>query len=142
MTAETGAKWVLRFISFTTLPAFCAVVMPQKWLAFGLDWIEPGAAPGLFGSYLIRCLMGVYAFMGIQAFMWSTDVRRYRPLILSLCWCAVIVLPVALGVLLITVSPAEHVRAFWVMFIDLAEGLAHIALLTILMRHVTHTETM
>jgi len=140
MTAETGAKWLLRFISLTTLPAFVAAVMPQRWLVFALNWIEPGFSVGLLGSYLIRCLMGVYAFMGIQAFIWSTDIQRYRPLILSLCVCVMVPVPVALAVLVITVPPGGHTKAFWITFIDLAEGLAHTALLAIFIRRVPRAE--
>jgi hypothetical protein len=74
--------------------------------------------------------------MGIQTFIWSTDVRRYRPLILSLCVCALLAIPMALGALVIAVPSAEHSKAFWIIFVDLAEGLAHTALLAILVRHV------
>ncbi len=81
MTAETGVKWVLRFISLTTIPAFVGAVMPQRWLASVLNWIEPGFPVGLFGSYIARCLMGVYAFMGIQAAMSIGLVHR------TLRWC-------------------------------------------------------
>jgi hypothetical protein len=136
MSAETGAKWVLRFIALTTLPAFVGAVMPQRWLVFGLNWVEPGYAPGLFGSYLIRCLMGVYAFMGIQAAIWSTDVRRYRPLILNLCVCVLIAVPLALLALFIAVPPAGYSRAFWMIFIDLTEGFAQTGLLAILVRRI------
>ena len=140
MTAETGVKWLLRFISLTTLPAFVAAVMPQRWLAFVLNWIEPGFSVGLLGNYLTRCLMGAYAFMGIQAVIWSTDVRRYRPLILSLCVCVIIAVPLALAVLVVTVPAAEHTRVFWIIFVDLAEGLAQTALLAVLIRHVPRHE--
>jgi len=140
MTAETGVKWLLRLISLTTVPAFVAAVMPQGWLAFMLNWVEPGFSVGLLGSYLTRCLMGAYAFIGIQAVIWSTDVRRYRPLIVSLCVCVIIAVPVALGALVITVPPAEHPRVYWIIFIDLAEGLAHTALLAILVRRVPRAE--
>ncbi len=136
MTAETGVRWVLRFISITTVPAFVGCVMPQRWLLFALDWVEPGISPGLFGSYLIRCLMGVYAAIGIQTLIWSTDVRRYRPAILSVCVCVIIAAPAALAALVLTASPAEHCRAFWIIFIDLAEGLAQMVLLAILLRRV------
>ena len=136
MSAETGAKWVLRFITLTTVPAFVAAVMPQRWLVFGLNWVEPGSSPGLFGSYLIRCLMSVYAFMGIQAAIWSTDVRRYHPLILNLCVCVLIAVPLALLALFIAVPPASYNSAFWIIFIDLTEGFAQMGLLAILVRRV------
>ena len=138
MTAETGAKWLLRFISLTTLPAFVGVAMPQRWLIFAFDWAEPGCPVGLFGSYITRCLLGVYAFIGIQAAIWSTDVRRYRPLILSLCLCVIVVVPVALAALVITVPRAEHARVFWIVFVDLAEGLVHTTLLAMLIGRVPY----
>jgi hypothetical protein len=140
MTAETGVKWLLRFISLTTIPAFVAAVMPQRWLVFSLNWIEPGFTVGLLGSYLIRCLMGVYAFLGIQAAIWSTDVKRYHPLILNLCVCVLIAVPMALAALFIAVPLAEHTKVFWIIFVDLAEALAHTALLTILVRRVPLSE--
>jgi hypothetical protein len=127
---------VLRFITLTTVPGFVAAVMPQRWLVFGLNWVEPGLSPGLFDSYLIRCLMSVYAFMGIQAAIWSTDVRRYRPLILNLCVCVLIAVPLALLALFIAVPPAAYNSAFWIIFIDLTEGFAQMGLLAILVRRV------
>lgn len=86
--------------------------------------------------------MGVYAFMGIQAVIWSTDVRRYRPLILNLCVCVLIAVPMALAALVITVPPAEHTKVFWIIFLDLTEGLAQTALLAILVRRVPRREMM
>jgi len=136
MTAETGVKWLLRFIGLTTLPAFVAAAMPQKWLVFALNWCEPGIPVGLLNSYITRCLMGVYAFMGIQAVIWSTDVRRYRPLIVNLCVCVLLAVPVALVALVINVPPTERAKVFWIIFLDLAEGFAQTTLLAILVRRV------
>lgn len=132
MKAETGVKWLLRAISITTIPAFAAAVMPQSWLLYLLNSIEPGLSAGLLVTYITRCLMGVYALFGLQAVIWSFDVRRYRPLIVNLCVCAVVAIVVGLTVLVIEVSPAGRDMAFWVIFVDLAEGLAHTILLTIL----------
>ncbi len=33
VTAESGRRWLLRFIGITTIPAFVAAGMPQCWLA-------------------------------------------------------------------------------------------------------------
>ena len=85
MTAETGVKWLLRIISITTIPAFVAAVMPHSRLAGIFNWIKPGFSTGFLEMYITRCLMGAYAFIGMQAVIWSTDVKRYRPLILNLC---------------------------------------------------------
>jgi hypothetical protein len=130
MTAETGVRWLLRFISIATLPLLLQPVMP-RWLVV-LTWIEPGSRQG---RHLCAHADGCVRTLGCNVY-WSTDVRRYRPLILTLCVCVVIAVPVALAALVITVPQAEHSRAFWIIFVDLAEGLAHTALLAILVRHV------
>ncbi len=132
MTAETGVKWLLRALSITTIPAFVATVMPQSWLVEMLRWAEPGFSLGVLVIYIIRCLMALYAFLGVQALIWSNDVRRYRPVILNLCVFFIIVAVVGLAAILITVQPPDRTRAFWIIFIDLAEGLAHLSLLTVL----------
>ncbi|MHC4323431.1 MAG: hypothetical protein ACYSUX_04065 [Planctomycetota bacterium] len=136
MTAETGVKWLLRIISITTIPAFIAAVMPQSSLVALLNWIDPELSAGLLVRYITRCLMGVYAFLGIQAVIWSTDVKRYRPLIISLCVCAIVGCVVALTALVIGVPSAQRTRVFWIAFIDITEGLAHTVLLTILILRV------
>jgi len=136
MTAETGVKWLLRILSITTIPALITAVMPQSWLLGMFNWVEPGFSPGLLVTYITRCLMGAYAFMGIQALIWSTDVKRYRPLIVNLCIFCLIAAIVGLTALVTKVPSAERNRVFWVIFIDLAEGLAHLVLLTILILRV------
>ena len=132
MTAETGVKWLLRLISITTIPAFLAAIMPQTNLVALLNWMQPGYSGGLLESYIMRCLMGVYALLGVQAVIWSTDVKRYRPLIISLCIFCIPVAIVGLVVLFATVSPTTRGKTFWIIFVDLAEGLAHLVLLLIL----------
>jgi hypothetical protein len=132
MTAETGVKWLLRIIGITTVPAFAAAVMPQSDLANLLNWMQPGFSAGLLESYIMRCLMGIYALLGIQAVIWSTDVRRYRPLIMSLCIFCIIAAIAGLTALLVTVPPTTRTKTFWIILIDLAEGLAHLILLMIL----------
>jgi len=136
MTAETGVKWLLRVLAVTTIPAFIAAVMPQAWLVHMLNWVEPGRSVGLLTTYIMRCLMGLYAFLGLQAVIWSYDVRRYRPLIVNLCICVIIAAIAGLTALVITVPPAQRGRIFWVAFVDLAEGLAHTVLLAVLVRRV------
>ncbi|MHC4664372.1 MAG: hypothetical protein ACYS9T_00245 [Planctomycetota bacterium] len=136
MTAETGVKWLLRILSITAIPAFLTAVAPQSWFVNILNWMEPGFSTGLLESYVTRCLMGLYAFLGVQAIIWSTDVKRYRPLILNLCVFCIIAAIAGLTVLFTAFSPAERNRVFWIIFIDLAEGLAHLVLLTILILRV------
>ena len=119
----------------TTIPAIIGAVMPQEQLVAMIRWAEPEFTSGLLVSYLVRCLMAIYGVMGVQALIWSNDVRRYRPSILSLCVSCIIVAVVGLGVILARDTPPERTRAFWVIFIDLAEGLAVlIALLALTLR--------
>ena len=136
MTAETGVKWLLRAISITAIPALLTAVAPQSWFVSILNWMEPGFSTGLLESYITRCLMGAYVFIGMQAVIWSTDVKRYRPLIVNLCVFAIIVAISGLTVLFTAFSPAERNKVFWIIFIDLAEGLAHTVLLAILILRV------
>jgi len=136
MTAETGVKWLLRALAITTVPAFLGAIMPQPWLVGMLNWMEPGCSVGLLTTYTMRCLMGLYAFLGIQAVIWSNDVKRYRPLIVNLCICVIIAAIAGLTALLTTVPQVQRGRMFWIVFIDLAEGLAHTVLLTVLVLRV------
>ncbi len=136
MTAETGVKWLLRILSITAIPALVTAVAPQSWFVNILNWMEPEFSAGLLESYITRCLMGLYAFLGIQAVIWSMDVKRYRPVILNLCVFCIIFAIAGLTVLFTAFSPAERTRVFWIIFIDLAEGLAHTVLLTILILRV------
>ena len=139
MTAESGVKWLLRFLSITTIPAFLAAVAPQSWLVQIFRWAEPGFSPGLLVTYIIRCLMALYAFLGVQALIWSNDVRRYRPVIMNLCIFCIVVAIVGLAALFITEPASQRTRAFWIIFVDLAEGLAVLILLAILtLRVPTH----
>lgn len=131
MKAETGVKWILRALSITTILALIAAVAPQSWLVSMLRWADPECSPGLLVSYLIRCLMALYAALGIQALIWSNDVRRYRPVILNLCLFCAIFAVICLATLFIVVEPFERTRAFWVIFVDLAEGLAVLIVLAI-----------
>ena len=141
MKAETGVKWLLRIISLTTIPAFVAAVMPQPNLVNLMNWLQPGFSAGLMESYIMRCLMGLYALLGIHAVIWSCDVMRYRPLILSLCIFCTIAAIVGLVALTSSVAPDNRTRTYWIIFIDLAEGLAHLLLLTFLtLRVPTYVE--
>jgi hypothetical protein len=126
MTAETGLKWLLRFIAVTTIPAFIAVVMPQSWLAYMVNKAEPGMSTGILVTYLARMLMLMYAFVGLQCFIFSTDIRRYLPLIWILGVGSVVVGLAGLIALFAGFAPDYRVGPFWIVFCDFAEGFAQI----------------
>jgi len=141
MTAETGLKWLLRFIGITTIPAFIAAVMPQSWLIFLIHKAEPGLSAGILVTYLARILTLMYAFVGLQCFIFASDIRRYRPLIWILGVGTVVVTLVGIIVLFAGVAPEHRVGFFWVVFGDFAEGFAQAVLLVILLLRIPHCES-
>jgi len=142
VTAESGTRWLLRFIGITTIPAFVAAILPQPWLIHLINEVDPGASTGILMTYLARMLMAMYAFVGIEAFIFASDVRRYRPLILILGAGGAAVALIGLLVLLAAVSSEGRTRVFWIVFIDFAEGFAHTLLLAILIRRVPTGQAM
>jgi len=136
MTAESGVKWLLRFIAFTTLFALIAAVMPQPWLAYMIHKADPEVPVGLFVTYAFRMLMGVFAFIGLFCVVCSTDVHRYRPLIWILGIACLIGTFAGLTALLIAVPSDQRIGFFWIAFADQAEGLAQSVLLLILLFRV------
>ncbi|MCX5637152.1 MAG: hypothetical protein NTX52_05600 [Planctomycetota bacterium] len=136
MTAESGLKWLLRFIGITTIPAFIAAVMPQSWLAFLIHKAEPGMSTGILLTYLTRILMLMYAFVGLQCFIFAADIRRYRPLIWILSVGSLIVALIGLIVLFSAVPPGHRTGFFWIVFGDFAEGFAQAVLLVILLLRI------
>ena len=137
MTAESGLKWLLRFIGITTIPAFIAAVMPQSWLAFLIHKAEPGMSTGILLTYLARILMLTYAFIGLQCFIFAADIKRYLPLVWILCVATVVATLVGIIVLFAGVAPDHRAGFFWVVFGDFTDGLVKGVLLVILLFRVT-----
>jgi len=123
MTAETGLKWLLRFIGITTVPAFVAAIMPQSCLAFLIHKVEPGMPIGILVTYLTRILMLMYAFVGLQCFIFAADIRRYLPLIWVMGVGSIAVTIVGLTALFAGVAPDHRTGLFWIVFGDFTEGL-------------------
>jgi hypothetical protein len=136
MTAESGLKWVLRFIAVTTIPAFIAAVMPQSWVAFLIHKAEPGMSTGILVTYLARGMMLMYAFVGLQCFIFSTDIKRYLPLIWILGVATMVVTAIGLIALFAGVAPDHRAGFFWVVFGDFAEGFAQGVLMVILLLRI------
>ena len=141
MTAESGLKWLLRFIGITTIPAFIAAVMPQSWVAFLIHKAEPGMSTGILATYLARILMLMYAFVGLQCFIFAADIKRYRPLIWLLGVGTVVVALVGIIALFAGVASAHRAGLFWIVFGDFAEGFAQAVLLVILLLRIPHCES-
>ncbi len=133
MTPESGLKWLLRFIGVTTIPAFVAAVMPQSWVAFLIHKLEPGLPIGILVTYLWRLLMLLYAFVGLECFIFAADLRRYLPVIRIMGVGTVIVATVGLLALFTGVAPDQRTGLFWIVFVDFTDGLAKGILLVILL---------
>ena len=133
MTAESGVRWLLRFIGVTTLLAFAAALMPQSWLAYLVNKAEPGTSAGILVTYLVRILMAMYALIGLQCFILATDVPRYLPLIWVLGVGSLIVASIGLAVLFSTVPPERRSGLFWIVFGDFAEGFVQGVVLVVLL---------
>ncbi len=133
MTAESGLKWLLRFISLTTVFALFSAVMPQSWLAHLIHRVDPDTPTSILVTYLARMLSAMYVFTGLLCWISSTDLKRYRPLIWVLGVGSLIVAPIGIVVLFWTVAPDHRTGIFWIVFGDLAEGLAQAVLLVILL---------
>ncbi len=107
---------VLRVIGATTLLAFAAAVMPEKWIvetaeALGFDPFPH--SPLTF--YLARNLSLLYGFGGIGLLVITMDFARYRPLIPYLATGTM-----AFGVLQLIVDRQSALPFWW----TLGEGLS------------------
>jgi hypothetical protein len=136
MTAESGLKWLLRFIALTTVPAFLAAIMPQAWLAYWIDKGAPGTSAGILVTYLTRMLMIMYAFLGLQGFVISMDIRRYSPLVWIIGVGSLVLASVGLAVLFSQVPPDQRTGIFWVVFVDFTEGFAQAVLMVVLLLRI------
>ncbi len=141
MTAEWGVKWLLRFISLTTVLALLAAIAPPSWLAYWANRAAPGTPTGILFTYLARMLMAMYAFAGLLGFIMSTDIRRYLPLIWVLGVASVVAPVVGLIALFAAVPLDQRVGFFWVVFVDFAEGLAQGVLLVFLLLRLPYSRS-
>lgn len=81
--SERAVTILLRVMGTLALLAVGAVFMPTAWMAAcnkGLGLAELPRTPLM--EYLTRSLSALYALYGGFTWMVSSDVRRYRPLVL------------------------------------------------------------
>jgi len=93
-------------------------IMPQPWLAYLVDRAAPGTSAGILITYLFRLLMAAYAFIGLQCFIFSFDIKRYRLLIWLLGIGGLIAAFIGLIVLFFTVPAVNRTGIFWIVFCD------------------------
>ena len=83
MNEELLQKWLLRLTAATEMLAFISVVMPQSWMKAGHLWLGMGemrSSPLLL--FMIRQASYTYGLHGISLWILSTDLKRFRPLII------------------------------------------------------------
>ena len=133
MTSETGIKWLLRFMALVSCLALIGIVVPPAWLAWFLHKAQPGTPNGLLTNYLFRMLMLMYAWAGLQGWIYSGDVRRYIVLIWIVGVGSLVVAATGIILLFSIVPPEQQTWFFWVVFIDFAEGFLQAVPLVILL---------
>jgi len=83
MTEQQIQKWILRIAGGFEILAFIAVVMPRSWMEVGHTWLGMGVMPeGSLLMFMIRQASYTYGFHGLSLCVLSTDLERFRPLIM------------------------------------------------------------
>lgn len=74
--------WLLRLTGTIELGAFVAVVMPRQWMEAGHHWLGLGEMPaGTIVNFIIRQASFTYGLHGVLLWLLSSDVVRFRPLV-------------------------------------------------------------
>ena len=89
-TRESLLVLVLRFAGAILVLAFLAVPLPVAWMAATHRWLGLGEFPAFpIVDYLTRSISLLYGIKGGLYLLVSTDVRRYRPVIVYSAWAAI-----------------------------------------------------
>ncbi len=111
---ERSLQILLRVGGVLTLSAFFAIFLPVRWMADTHRWLGLGPFPASpLVDYLTRSASLLYAWHGGFLLLLSTDVRRYRPLILYVGITTAIG-----GLLLLGIDLHAGMPAYW----TLSEG--------------------
>ncbi|HEV2799670.1 MAG TPA: hypothetical protein VGW12_04190 [Pyrinomonadaceae bacterium] len=83
MNRERLISLLLRVAGSVEILAFFAVVMPRSWMEVSHAWLGLGEMPhGAVLMFMIRQASYVYGMHGVSLWVLSSDVRRFRPLVL------------------------------------------------------------
>ena len=89
-TEERLLVLVLRFAGAVLLLAYVAVFLPTAWMAAVHRWMGLGEFPSFpLVDYLTRSISILYGIKGGLYLVLSTDVRRYRRVIVYSGWSAI-----------------------------------------------------
>jgi len=74
--------WLLRLTGTVEFGAFLAVAMPRRWMEIGHHWLGLGEMPeGPIVDFIIRQASFTYGLHGVLLWLLSSDVARFRPLV-------------------------------------------------------------
>jgi hypothetical protein len=83
LSSERLQVWLLRLTGITEIVAFIAVVMPRSWMEVSHEWLGLGEMPGgTIIMFMIRQASYAYGMHGVSLFILSSNVIRFRPLII------------------------------------------------------------
>ena len=89
-TEERLLALLLRFAGVILLLACGAVFLPVAWMAATHRWLGLGDFPtDPIVDYLTRSISFLYGIKGGLYLLLSTDVRRFRPVIIYTAWAAI-----------------------------------------------------
>ena len=101
--------WLLRVIGALALLAIPCCAMPYSWMDAVHQWLGMGKLPEEpIVGYLARSISAFYGAMGGMLLMLSSDMRRYRPLLIYNG-----VATVLFGLFLVAVDRVEGLPWFW-----------------------------
>jgi hypothetical protein len=101
--------WILRAGGVLTALAFPMALLPVSTIAEIHAWLGLGEYPDRpITDYLARSLSLFYGFHGVLLLVVSTDVRRYRTLVVWIAW-----LTVALGLALLAIDVHAELPSLW-----------------------------
>jgi hypothetical protein len=74
---------VLRLAGTLEMLAFGAVIMPRSWMEAGHEAVGLGTMPsGPLLEFMIRQASDVYGWGGVMLWFMSTNIPRYRPMLI------------------------------------------------------------
>jgi hypothetical protein len=101
--------FLLRIFGGLTLLAFLAMLMPpdaMAWVHLRMGLGEFPRAPVV--DYLARSISGLYGFHGVLVLLVSTDLERYRPILVYI-W----VLNIVFGLMLVAIDVYAGLPWWW-----------------------------
>lgn len=82
---ERALQVLLRIGGVTMLTAFLAIFLPVRWMAITHEWLGLGPFPeSPLVDYLTRSASLLYAWHGGLLLVISSNIRRYRPILVYL----------------------------------------------------------